>query len=505
MAELDEASVASDDSTNTNESQPIPRLRLGQMSFNGTLALGGQILESCKRELQFPESIRTFDLMVEDQDIQPALDVPNASICRVKWKVTIPEGYEEELKAEKEFLEQALFQDMEQPFEEFIAQVVSLRQYGFAPFEKVYRYRTYRNGSKFNDNKIGLRNLALIEQHSVKGWKWDEETGRKLTHICQYRIKPQSVDSTGLWQQLGVDEDGKNYVSIPMKKVLNFRNKRKGNSPQGSSFLVGAWRAWRLKTSLEEFLAVGVVKDLQGLPIIEVPAEVMSMDASEEKKAEYEFWKNVIRNIHQNAQAGLVLPSDHDERGNPLYKLSTVEAGGQKAYDVLSIIEFYRKSILTALFAQQLVLGQDGTGSFSLSENMAGVTGLSVETTLREIEQVVNHDLVPQLFALNGINKTVLPIVTYGDILPVDLETLSKYVQRVAAVGLISKDAKTVNWLAQQANMPVPFRGDETTEEIAPLLTGYTSGAGEGLVKGSGSGTADSVSEQDNSTSNLEN
>ena len=508
--QLDEASGASDEiiessSVELDATQPIPRMRLGQISYNGTLALGGEILESCKQELQFPQSIRTFDQMAEDQDIQPALDVPNASICRVKWKVTIPEGYEDELEEEAAFLEQALFQDMEHPFEEFIAQAVSLRQYGFAPFEKVYRNRTYRSGSKFNDNKVGVRSLSLIDQHTVRGWKWDEETGRKLTHICQYITKPQGVDPTQPWKMAEMGEDGKNYVSIPMKKVMNLRNKRKGNSPQGSSFLVGAWRAWRLKTSLEEFLAVGVVKDLQGLPIIEVPADVMAVDAPDEKKQEYLFWQNVIRNVHQNAQAGLVLPSDRDERGNPLYNLRTVEAGGQKAYDVLSIIEFYRKSILTALFAQQLVLGQDGSGSYSLSESMAGVTGLSVETTLREIEQALNHDLVPQLFALNGVQKQVLPRITYGDVLPVDLETLSKFIQRVSAVGLMSRDAKTVNWIAKQANMPIPFDGEELIQDIEHRLTGYTSGAGEGMEKGGSNGTSDNASETDNSTSNLEN
>ena len=499
MAELDEATVASD---NDIQDGGIPRIRLGQMSFNGTIAIGGEILESCKKELNFPQSIKTFDLMAEDQDIQPALDVPNASICRVKWHISVPEGYEEELSEEKKFLEECLFMDMEHPFEEFIAQAVSLRQYGFATFEKVYRNRTFRSGSKFNDNRIGIRCLPLIDQHTVRGWKWDE-SGRKLTHVCQYRNVPQGVDQK-VYKGLELDEDGKPYVSIPVNKVMNLRNKRKGNSPQGSSFLVGAWRAWRLKTSLEEFLAVGVVKDLQGFPIIEVPAEIMSDTASPEQKAQFEFWKSVARNVHQNAQAGIVIPSDVDEKNNKYYGIKTIESGGKKAYDVLSIIEFYRKSILTALFAQQLVLGQDGSGSFSLSENMAGVTGLSVETTLREIEQVLNHELVPQLFALNGIRKKVLPKITYGDVLPVDLESLSKYIQRVGAIGLISKDAKTVNWIAKQAGMPIPFTGNETVEEIAPKLTGYTSGAGEGLSK-SGNGTSDQVASTDNSTSNMEN
>lgn len=491
---------ASSEATGDN---PIPRIRLGQMSFNGVPTLGGEILENCNHELEFPNSIHTFDKMAEDQDIQPALDVVDASICRVPWYVEIPEGYEDSLKEEKLFLEQCLFKDMEHPFEEFIQQVVSMRRYGFAPIEKVFRRRTFSSGSKFNDGKIGLRCLPLIDQRTVLGWKWDEQTGRSLTHLVQYNTKPVGINQTT--PPRVEDSSELNYKEIPRYKFLLFRNKRKGESPQGQSVLVGAWKAWRLKQSLEEFLAVGVVKDLQGLPILEIPAEVMDDNADEGKKAEFQFWQKVIRNIHQNAQAGLILPSDVDESNNKLYKLGTVETGGQKAYDVLSIIEFYRKAILTALSAQQLVLGQDGTGSYSLSENISGVTSLTVEMSLREIEQVLNHDLIPQLFALNGNRKDVLPKVRFGDLSSPDLETLSKFIQRTAAVGLMPKTAKTVNWITKQANMPIAFAGDETTEEIAPMLTGYTSGAGEGLAKGSGNGTSDSNATKDNSTSNMEN
>lgn len=498
MAENIEAS-----SEATENSQPIPRIRLGQMSFNGVPTLGGEILENCNHELQFPQSIHTFDKMSEDQDIQPALDVVDTSICKVPWYVEIPEGYEDSLKDEKLFLEQCLFKDMEHPFEEFIQQAVSMRRYGFAPVEKVFRRRTTSSGSRFNDGKIGLRCLPLIDQRTVIGWKWDEQTGRTLTHLCQLNTKPVGVNQ--LTPPVVENLEEMNYVSIPRHKFMNFRNKRRGDNPQGQSVLVGAWKAWRLKQSLEEFLAVGVVKDLQGLPILEIPAEVMDDNADEAKKAEFKFWQKVIRNIHQNAQAGLILPSNVDESNNKLYKLGTVETGGQKAYNVLAIIEFYRKAILTALSAQQLVLGQDGTGSYSLSENISGVTSLTVETALREIQQVLNHDLIPQLFALNGIKKDVLPTVRFGDLSSPDLDTLSKFIQRTAAVGLIPKTAKTVNWISKQANMPVIFDGDESTEEIAPMLTGYTSGAGEGLQKGSNNGTSDNAATGDNSTSNMEN
>lgn len=273
------------------------------------------------------------------------------------------------------------------------------------------------------------------------------------------------------------------------------------------SSLTGVWKAWKIKTSLEEYLAMGVAKDLQGLPVLTIPAEVMADDADEAKKKEYEFWKGVVRNMHLNQQAGLIIPSLTDEKGKPYYDLKTVNTSGQKAYDVLSIIEFYRKSIVTALMASQLVLGQDGSGSYALSESLSGVSSLTVESKLKEIEAQINHDLIPQLFALNGIQKRVLPRVKFGDLSSPDIDVLSKFVQRTAAVGLLPKTPAFVNWLCGQINAPKPF--DDLTlsvEEAAPMLTGYTSGASEGLEQGLGGGTGNADGGAgDGSVSNTEN
>lgn len=505
MAEIeaDEASVEQQESADVN--RPIPRMRLSQMSHSGVITLGGDILENCKDELQFPRSISTFDKMAQDQDIQPALDMVEMSLARVPWSVEIPEGYEDDLKADKEFLEQVLFEDMEHTFEDFISSVVSMNRYGFAPVEKVFRKRTYAQGSKFNDGKYGLRCLPLIDQHTVAGWWWDEKTGRYLTHVLQYTNKPSGRDQKPVSMPLTIN--GRNYEAIPRHKFILFKNKIKGDSPQSQSALVGVWKAWKIKTSLEEYLAMGVAKDLQGLPVLTIPAEVMADDADEIKKKEYEFWKGVSRNMHLNQQAGLIMPSLRDEKGNPYYDLKTVNTSGQKAYDVLSIIEFYRKSIVTALMASQLVLGQDGSGSYALSESLSGVSSLTVESKLKEIEAQINHDLIPQLFALNGIQKRVLPRVKFGDLSTPDLDVLSKFLQRAGSQGLISKTPSMINWIAGQINAPKPF--DDLTipvEEAAKSLTGYTSNAGSGMVEGmpSGTGSADGSS-GDGSAGNSEN
>lgn len=228
------AIAASNEASASNENQttPIPRIHLSRQSFSGTITLGGEILENCKRDLQFPKSIHTFDCMAEDQDIQPALEMVETSLVRVPWSVVIPEGYEEELKEDAEFLRQCLFEDMEEDFHNFVANAVTFNRYGFSVIEKVYRVRSSKTGSKFNDGKIGLASLPLIDHKTILGWQWDEKYGRKLTHVVQHKNKPSGFGQSSP-PIADVGSNGQSWVAIRRDKFLLFRNRIKGDSPVG--------------------------------------------------------------------------------------------------------------------------------------------------------------------------------------------------------------------------------------------------------------------------------
>lgn len=154
--------------------------------------------------------------------------------------------------------------------------------------------------------------------------------------------------------------------------------------------------------------------------------------------------------------------------------------------------------------ASQLVLGQEGGGSYSLAESQSSISQMVIDARLIEIRDQLNHDLIPQLFALNGWDITDTPYFDFGDIAEESLDEISKYIQRIAAVGLMPKTAAMTNWVTEKLGVAPQFSDSQTLEEIAPYLTGYSSGAGEGLNK-TGNGTSNSVSERDNSSANLEN
>lgn len=208
-----------------------------------------------------------------------------------------------------------------------------------------------------------------------------------------------------------------------------------------------------------------------------------------------------------NEQSGLILPQVLDEQGEQYFKFDVISITGQKAHDVHAVINRYKNEIISSLMASQLVLGQDGGGSFSLAESLQGISDMAIESKLIEIQEQLNHDLVVQLFQLNGWDTSVMPYFSFGDLKSPDLDVLSKFIQRTAAVGMMSQDAKTINWIAEQANMPLPFT-DPTIpiDEARTQLTGTTSRSGDGMESGlpSGTGSADGES-GDSSIANGEN
>ena len=178
---------------------------------------------------------------------------------------------------------------------------------------------------------------------------------------------------------------------------------------------------------------------------------------------------------------------------------------GQRANDTNEIISRFKKEITTGLMAGQLILGQEGGGSFSLAESLDSVTKMVVQARLTQIQEQLNHDLIPQLFALNGWDATDTPKFEYGEVSEESLDEIGKYIQRTAAVGLFPKTPEAVNFVTSRLGGITPqFKEDQDREEFLSELTQYQSGASEGLAKGSGNGTSDSVADRDNTSVNLE-
>lgn len=469
------------------------RLRMGETGFTGLREINGIVLEQLRKDLRWPNANRTYQEMLEDATIASAIKLTNLMIGRVKWDVKVPVDASESTKKKAKFLKQCMG-DMDHSWAAFIREVVSYIPYGFSIHEKVYRRRTRANGSKYNDGLVGLKKLPIRSQTTVYEWQFDDE-GRDLLGVVQ--------DTNLLRDGYRVStKPGK--IEIPRKKFLLFRADATRDNPEGNSPLASVYVAWRIRKEIEQFEAIGVSRDLGGLPVLKIPPKYMSADASDEEKAIYDYYKRVIRNIHKNEQGGLILPQMFDpESRQPFFDFSLMSVDGKSQYDTSEIVRRWDNKILQALFADVLQLGNTSHGSFSLADSKTSILGMAIEHRLNEISDVLNHDLIPQLWTLNGWDLEELPEFKFGDIDERSLEEYSKAIQRIFSVNAVEFDRPVANDIRQTMGWELKPADEKVNKDELPM---NETGASEGMAVGTtGNGTSKRTSKKDSSTSNKEN
>jgi hypothetical protein len=474
-----------------------PRLKMGEIGSVGLAISNKQIVEESRKELQWPNNIKTYKEMQKDTTISSAINVFKLMLSRIDWNVKAPEGASEIQEKKAKFIKECM-NDMDQTWHTFIQDVSSSYVYGFSVHEKVYRRRYKTEGSKYNDGLVGWANLPIRSQDTVSGWLFSED-GRKLIAVEQdlsllryYNRYSNLIAASG------------DKVEIPRKKFLLFRVNPERNNPEGNSLLKSCYLSYRYRSAIEETEALGMVKNLSGVPLVEIPAQYLSPDATAEQKAVADYYKNMVRNLERNEQSGIVLPRAFDyETKQKLFdfQLLSVNAGNQ--YDTTAMINRYDNKILTALFADFLRMGQDQVGSFSLAGAKTNLMSLAIEARLKEIVDVLNNDLIPQTFALNGWDDTEFPEISYSDLDEEDLDELGKFIQRVFSVNAIEFDREIANIVRKRGFGASEYEKDKEVDE--DLLPNNRSRAGDGMAKGGGNGTSDETASTDTSSNNMEN
>lgn len=233
-----------------------------------------------------------------------------------------------------------------------------------------------------------------------------------------------------------------------------------------------------------------------------LPPQYLAPDAPPEIVAIRQYYENVMRNIQTNQQSAMILPLAYDaDSKQPLFKMDLLSVDGKKSYDIDKIKQYYKNMIMIAMSSDILTMGQTETGSFALGSIKNSISGAVAYGMLASITDVLDRDLIRQTYELNGWNPARRGKLDYDNLAEADLESISKYWQRMASVGLVERDREVLDAIRVAGGVDalgasVPVQTD--------LLTGNTSKSGEGM-KTAGEGTAKTVSGNDASSNNLDN
>jgi hypothetical protein len=397
---------------------------LREIGSTGLISYTNTINEEQLRQLVGTKGIRVFAEMRDNDDTVGAmLFIIDKLLRNVKWSIT-PADETAEAKDCADFMESCM-NDMEHSWNDFISEVLSMLPFGWSTHEMVYKIRSGLDStsksykSKFNDGRIGWRKLPIRSQESLYGWEFDDDH-----------------DVSAMIQQPPIG----NMCTIPIDKLLLFRTQSHKNNPMGRSILRNAYRPWFFKKRIEEIEGIGIERDLAGLPVAYVPAELLAAKATTEQKTSLAAIRKLVTSIRRDRQEGVVFPLVYDEQGNKLYELDLMSTGGTRQFDTNAIITRYSKAIAMTVLADFIFLGQSKVGSYALSSDKTDMFSAGLGAWLQSIADVLNMVARPKLLKMNGFAPEVWGLFTPADIEKEDVQKFCDNVYKLVGVGALVPD-----------------------------------------------------------------
>lgn len=365
---------------------------------------------------------------------------------RVEWEVeptgSGPAGEVSDADIERADFLKTCMDDMSCSWEEVVGDALTMLPFGFSALELVYKRReTTELGAPAErrthhpDGKVGWRKMALIPQETVQDFDVDEFGGI------------QAIEQGGLY--------GAERVVIPIDKLLLFRTNR--NSPRGESVLRGAVEPWYYRKRIRESEGIGIERDLAGLPVMYVQPDYL-------QKWEADL-RNIVQNIRNDEQAGVLLPDLRDEQGNRTITLELLSSGGARQFNTSEIIARYTREIAMSLLQDVMLLGHEKTGTQALAVEKRDLSDTALQAWLNDLSAVFNDHAVPRLFAINGEDLEFLPKLCPGDLRSTDVNEFATAMKDIAGAGfMLAGDPEVEAFVRRRLGLPA------MAEEVGQMM-----------------------------------
>jgi hypothetical protein len=414
-----------------------------ELGSTGLNQWGGHIREEYLRELIGVRGMKVFREMSNDDIIGACLFAITTFAGQTDWMVkTVDQTPNNQDAEKKEFLETALFKDMQEPFTMILSEILTMLIYGFAPMEIVYKKRggpdtgNLNEKSNYTDGRIGWRKWPIRAQETVDRWQFEQKSG----------------EVEGFWQKT----NDRKPVFIPSEKFLHFRTSLHRGNPEGRSILRNAYIKWWRRRRLEELEGIGVERNVAGLPVLTGPEGVDFWNPhDEDAQFKAREAQKLVTNIRVDEQMGVVLPF-----GWELELLAA--AGAASKADTSAIITRYDQRIAMTMFADMILIGHEAVGSKALSVTKQKGFSKAVTSFLDIIRDVINMSAVPRLWELNGWPIERLPYVDHGEVEDIDLAELGEYLKNLTAAGIpLLPNTNLEEYTHTAAHLPAPPEGFE--------------------------------------------
>lgn len=402
--------------------------RVGQNRWDGVFS------EEFLPELVGLRGIKTYKEMANNDSTVGAILMATKMLIRnASWRVE-PGGNSRKDQEAAEFVESCM-DDMSSTWTDTISEILSFLVYGWSFHEIVYKRRNGRSrnrskSSKYSDGLIGWMKIPIRAQDTLYRWEYDDKD-----------------NLIGMTQQPPPDYE---LLTIPIQRAMLFRTESSKDNPEGRSILRNAYRDWYFKRRIQEIEAIGIERDLAGLPVIYGPEGLELWDKNDpEVKEIYASLVSMVKNIRRNEYEGLVLPNG--------YTFELVSTGGTRQFDTNAIINRYDTKIAQTVLADFIMLGHEKVGSFALSSDKTALFSVAMGAFLDIICETFNSQGIPALIDINGSHFdgiTDYPTLEHGDIEDRNITEMSTFIKDMVGTGVIVPDEDLEDYVREAAHLP---------------------------------------------------
>lgn len=392
-------------------------------------------------------------------------------ISNAVWTVNPPEGLNDADTATAQGyadMAYASLYDMTTSWSQVVRKTAAFRLHGFCIQEWTAKHNV--------DGTIGIKDIEHRPQKTITQWFRDE--GGTVEAVVQ-RVP------------------GRADVKLPRGKIVYAVDDTLSDSPEGLGlFRHLAKTAYRLETflSLEE---IGFTTDLRGIPVARAPlAELRQevIDAGPEDspaRAQAEArrvgllapLRNWLEKHVRNEKSGMLLPSD-PYQALSVDKTTTISTTPKWALELLSgdstsfdsmanAINRMNQELARLLGVEHLLLGSDGSGSLALARSKVGTFYLTVTSTLLDLCEIYDRDILKPLAELNGWPPELCPQMGVNEISDRDVEQLLEGLAKLAQAGApMMPDDPAVGEIYDLYGLTrPPERGDDMDLSLNPGRT----------------------------------
>lgn len=334
-------------------------------------------------------------------------------------------------------LREAFFEDMEHPFIKIpVTSIDDSLTFGAHLSEMVFKMR--------DDGLVTFKKFAPRSMEAVENWVWDTEEDKAVGFVHQN-------------PSIGV------RVTIPLVKCLHVTHRPRYDNPEGTSALRGLFTTYAAVKKLRMVEGIGYERNVSGMPIMEVPPEILDASRDTVDSTVYNEFKKLIQQIKRDEREGLIIPAEmiegEDGKSVPTgykFRFANAAAHASMAAALHATIVRLETHIARGLQAEFLMMGSaDSSGSYSMHEDKTSLFALHMDGLADTVRVAMNNGPIRVWAELNHCPPEFIPTLEHAPLQKTPLKDLGEFIKQMVDAMVLTPTPELEGFVAERAGLPI--------------------------------------------------